>query len=356
MKYQQIAKEKFDKLKTKQNVKVLAIESSCDETSVAIVENGRILHSNVIATQIEIHRRFGGVVPEVASRNHILAISNVTRDCLKQANMTFNDIDAIAVTYGAGLLGALLVGVNFAKALAYSLELPLIAVSHVSGHISANYISHKELTPPFACLMVSGGHTCILDVTSYTNFKVVGSTIDDSVGEGFDKVARVLGLPYPGGPVVDKLAKQGSANIVFTHKNSLKNQYNFSFSGIKTAVINYVHNKQQKGEAININDVCASYQTAVVTELITKLVRYAEENKIKKLAVAGGVSANSYLKSELEKLAIEKGIELYMPELKLCTDNAAMIASSAYFLIKEGKGLADLGLSGRPTIDLREFE
>lgn len=356
MKYEQIAKEKFEKLKDKEIVRVLAIESSCDETSVAIVENGRTLLSNTIATQIEIHKRFGGVVPEVASRNHILAISNVTKESLNEAGLTFKDIDAIAVTYGAGLLGALLVGVNFAKSLAYSLELPLIKVSHVSGHISANYISHKDLKPPFACLMVSGGHTCILDVTGYTNFKIIGGTVDDSVGEGFDKVARVLGLSYPGGPIVDKLAKQGNANIVFTHKNSLKNEYNFSFSGIKTAVINYVHTKKQKGEEINIPDVCASYQTAVVNELITKLVRYAEEKQIKKLAVCGGVSANSFLKQELNKLANDKGIELYMPELKLCTDNAAMIASQAYFMIKEGKGLADLTLSARPTIDLKEFE
>ena len=233
--YIDIAKDKFEKLKTKKQVIILSIESSCDETSVAIVKNGREVLSNIIASQIEIHRRFGGVVPEVASRNHITAISNIFEEALKEANVKKDDLDAIAVTYGAGLMGALLVGVNFAKALAYSLSLPLIAVSHVFGHIAANYISHKDLVPPFSCLMVSGGHSAILQVDDYCKFHLVGSTVDDAVGECFDKVARVLGLPYPGGPEIDKLAKSGKNEYNFTVSNSLKHTYNFSFSGIKTA-------------------------------------------------------------------------------------------------------------------------
>ena len=235
--YKDLMDKKLEEIKNKDSVKILAIESSCDETSVAIVENGRKVLSCVIDTQIEIHKRFGGVVPEVASRNHILAIDNVTKEALTRANLTFDDIDLIAVTYGAGLLGALLVGVNYAKGLAYALNKPLLAINHIKGHIASNYISHEDLTPPFTCLLISGGHTAILDVESYTKFTKIGATVDDAVGEAFDKVARVMGLSYPGGVNIDKYAKEGESNINFAHKNILAGTYNFSFSGIKTAVV-----------------------------------------------------------------------------------------------------------------------
>ena len=298
--YFEESKIKFEKLKNKENVIVLAIESSCDETSVAIVKNGREVLSNVIATQIDLHKRFGGVVPEVASRNHILAIENVFNEAVEKAGITLADIDAIAVTYGAGLIGALLVGVNFAKSLAFNLKIPLIAVSHIQGHISANYISHKTLTPPFICLMVSGGHTAILKVTDYCTHKLLGTTVDDAVGEAFDKVARVLGLAYPGGPNVDKLAKLGEPNISFIKHEILKGSYNFSFSGIKTAVINYVHNCEQKNEKISVPNVCASFQDYVCGELASKAILACKNENLNNLVVAGGVSANSKLKELLE--------------------------------------------------------
>lgn len=343
---------KLEGLKTKSSVKILAIESSCDETSVAIVENGRTVLSCVIDTQIEIHKRFGGVVPEVASRNHILAIDNVCKQALVNANLTFDDIDAIAVTYGAGLLGALLVGVNYAKGLAYALGKPLLAINHIKGHIASNYITHKDLKPPFTCLLISGGHTAILDVQTYTKFSRIGSTVDDAVGEAFDKVARVMGLSYPGGVNIDKYAKEGKANIEFAHKNILAGTFDFSFSGIKTAVINYVHNKEQKGEKISIPDVSASFQTFVVNELSSKTLSAMKQLGSNKLVVAGGVSANSFLKQELTKKSKEFGFELYMPDLKFCTDNAAMIGSMAYFELLDGMKCADFSLTAKSTLPL----
>lgn len=352
MSYTEISKQKFEQLKSKKDVYILSIESSCDETSVAIVKNGRGILANIISSQIEIHRRFGGVVPEVASRNHITAISNVTNECLQEANMTLQQIDAIAVTYGAGLLGALLVGVNYAKALAYSLNLPLIAVSHIKGHIAANYLSHIQLEPPFVCLMVSGGHTCILDIQNYNKIKKIGSTIDDAVGEAFDKVARVLELPYPGGPEIDKLAINGQNNIVFTHKNSLRDSYDFSFSGIKTAVINYMHTAKQKSEQVKKEDVAASFQHAVVGELSEKVEKYIKQSGAKKLVVAGGVGANSFLRNKLQALSEKDGFEVFMPKLKLCTDNAAMIGSAAYYMLKDGMGLAQLDLTAKSTVNI----
>ncbi|MGI5842109.1 MAG: tRNA (adenosine(37)-N6)-threonylcarbamoyltransferase complex transferase subunit TsaD [Christensenellales bacterium] len=352
MNYQESVKLQFDKLKNKDKVVIMAIESSCDETSVAIVENGRILHSNVIASQIDIHTRFGGVVPEVASRNHVLAIQNVCNESLQKANMTFDDIDAIAVTYGAGLIGALLVGINFAKSLAYALGKPLLLTNHIHGHIAANYISHKNLVPPFTCLIVSGGHTATLEVADYTKIKLVGTTADDAVGEAFDKVARVLGLGYPGGPKIDKMAKEGQNNIVFKTKNSMKHSDNFSFSGIKTAVVNYLHNQDQAGNEVNKADVCASFQTLVVDELATKTIKAALDQGHKKLVAAGGVAANSFLKKKLTEECEKYGIELFMPELSLCTDNAAMIASMAYFNLRDGLGLADLSLSAKSSLPL----
>ena len=350
--YFERAKVKFENLKDKKDIIVLGIESSCDETSVSVVKNGTELLSNVVSSQIDIHKRFGGVVPEVASRNHVMAIENVFNEAVKEAGIKLSDIDAVAVTYGAGLIGALLVGVNFAKALSFSLDVPLIAVSHIEGHISANYITHKTLTPPFICLLVSGGHTALLKVSDYLEHTMLGTTIDDSVGEAFDKVARILGLEYPGGPNVDKFAKLGKNNIEFIKHDILKGTLNFSFSGVKTAVINYVHNLEQKGEGVNVPDVAASFQSFVVKELTEKAISACKQTGLKKLVVAGGVSANSYLKERLTDLCKENNIELYMPELKLCTDNAAMIASAGYYYIKKGKGLAGLDLTGSATVAL----
>ena len=349
--YYNIAKEKFELLQNKKDVTVLAIESSCDETSIAVVRNGREVLSNIVASQIEIHRLYGGVVPEIASRNHISAISNVYLEALKEANITEKDIDAIAVTYGAGLVGALMVGVNFAKSLAYSLNLPLIAVSHIKGHIAANYITDKTLQPPFVCLMVSGGHTAILDIQNYNSHKLIGTTVDDAAGEAFDKVARVLGLCYPGGPEVDKYAQNGNANIKFTN-NIMSDSLNFSFSGLKTAVINYVHKLKQKEEEIPVSDICASFQAAVCGELTNKTVKACEKLNSKQLVVAGGVSANSELQKVMKTEAEKRGIKVNFPSLKYCTDNAAMIGSAAYYLIKCGEGLADLTLTAKPTVAL----
>ena len=348
--YQDLMKEKFEKLRTKKDVLILSIESSCDETAVAIVRNGREVLANVVSSQIEIHRLFGGVVPEVASRNHVLAISNLYEEALDQAGITADALDAIAVTYGAGLMGALLVGVNFAKGLAYSLQLPLIAVSHIHGHISANYISHTELTPPFVCLMVSGGHTAILDIKDYCDISLIGSTVDDAVGEAFDKVARSLDLPYPGGPEIDRLAKEGENNIKFTVSNSLKDTENFSFSGIKTAVINYLHNKEQKCEEVNKKDVARSFEESVTDELLHKTFRAVEQSGYGKLVIAGGVGANSMLQSKFQRYGDKNNIKVYYPVLKYCTDNAAMIGSAAYYYLKNGIGLAELTLSARPTV------
>lgn len=352
MEYIKIAKEKFESLKNKEIVNILAFESSCDETSVAVVQNGRKILSNIVASQIDIHTRFGGVVPEVASRNHIMAIKSLCLQALSQANMTFDDIDAIAVTYGAGLVGALMVGVNYAKALAYSLEKPLLAVSHIHGHIAANYLSHQTLTPPFVCIMVSGGHTAILEVEDYTKFKLLGTTLDDAIGEAFDKVARVVGLGYPGGPKVDNMAKQGQPNIEFLSHTILSGTYDFSFSGVKTAVINYINSKKQKNEEICVADVCASFQKTVAKIICEKTFKACKDKNINKLVAAGGVAANSFLNKKLNELALENGIELFTPVLSLCTDNAAMIGSAAYYNLKAGKSLADLSLGAKSRIDL----
>lgn len=352
MNYFDRMKIKYKMLKDKKDVLILSVESSCDETSVAIVKNGREVLSNVIASQIEIHRRFGGVVPEVASRNHITAIYNIFEEALDIAKVDKSEIDAVAVTYGAGLMGALLVGVNFAKAVAYKLDVPLIAVSHVYGHISANYISHKDLIPPFVCLMVSGGHTALLDVQDYNKFTLLGSTIDDAVGEAFDKVARVLGLPYPGGPEIDKLAMQGKNQFNFVVSHSLQGSLNFSFSGVKTAVVNLVHNFQQRGQDFEKSDVACSFQECVTDELCIKATQAIKQTGRNKLVVAGGVGANARLREKLQDSANKNNFKLYAPVLKYCTDNAAMIGSAGYFLMKEGKGLADLSLTATPNVNL----
>ena len=340
-----------ENLKKKKDLLILGIESSCDETSIAIVKNGREALSNIISSQIEIHTRFGGVVPEVASRNHVEAINNVLKQALDEANVSLGQIDAIAVTYGAGLIGALMVGVSFAKSLAYALNKPLIAVNHIKGHMSANYIEHKDLEPPYIGLIVSGGHTAIVEVKDYINQQLIGSTLDDAIGEAFDKVARVVGLGYPGGPKIDKCAKEGKNNIKFI-KDSLKNSFDSSFSGLKTAVINYVNTLRQKGKEIPINDICCSFQTQAVDCIVEKAIRACKKYGYKKLCVAGGVSANSYLRDKLQQEGKKENINIYAPSLKLCTDNAAMIASLGYFNLKNDVGISDLDLDAVSNIDI----
>lgn len=352
MGYVEIAKEKFKKLQSKKDVLILSIESSCDETSIALVKNGREVLANIVSSQIDIHKLYGGVVPEIASRNHIKNISGVLDEALQSSGKTLKDVDAVAVTYGAGLVGALLVGVNFAKTLAYALKVPLIAVSHVHGHIGANYISYADLTPPFLCLMVSGGHTAIIDVQDYCKFNLIGSTVDDSVGECFDKVARVLGLSYPGGPNIDRLAKEGKNIVKFNYKPPFHGTYNFSFSGLKTAVVNFVHNKEQKGEEIVKADVACSFQEIVTDELCDKAIKACKEFGKDKIVIAGGVGANSCLRAKIATECEKNGIKVYMPVLKYCTDNAAMIGSIAYYYLQAGIGLADLTLTAKPTIGI----
>ena len=355
--YSEIAKQKVleiqQKVKDGKDILVLGIESSCDETSIAVLKNGREVLSNEIASQIDIHTRFGGVVPEVASRNHILCINNVLEKSLQTAGVTLDDIDAIAVTYGAGLSGALMVGVNFAKGLAYSRNLPLVAVNHIKGHISANYIQNKELKPPFLCLVVSGGHTAILRIDDYLHHTLIGQTLDDAIGEAFDKVARVVGLGYPGGPKMDREAKNGKYNLNFVKKSELDRTYNVSYSGLKTAVINYIHTKEQKGEMINVSDVACSFEHEAVDMLVKKVVRAAQEYDIKTLAIAGGVAANSYLRQEMQLAAQKNGLELTYPAPILCTDNGAMIAAEGYNnLILDNNVCYDLQVSANPSLKL----
>ncbi len=345
-------KLEIEKLQKQKDVTILAIESSCDETSIAVVRNGREVLSNVISSQIEIHKRFGGVVPEVASRNHTMCISSVLNQALEQANLTLNQIDAIAVTYGAGLVGALLVGVSFAKSLAYALKKPLIAVNHIRGHVSANFIAHKELTPPFVCLIVSGGHSAIVKVNNYVDYSLIGTTQDDAVGEATDKIARVMGLSYPGGPKVDKLAKEGKNVIKFVNSNTFADSYNFSFSGLKTAVINYIHKQKQNGVELNIPDICCSFQHQAIDGLVDKTILACKQHNINKVAIAGGVSANSYLREQLSLKAQQNNITAYIPPFEFCTDNAAMIGSMAYYNLINNVGLSDLTLNAVPNIPL----
>ena len=324
----------------------LGIESSCDETSVAVVKNGREVLSNIINSQIKIHEKFGGVVPEIASRNHVEAISDVTKKALEEAKITFNDIDNIACTYGPGLVGALLVGVSYAKGVSYALNKPLTGTNHIEGHIAANYISHKDLKPPFLCLIISGGHTHLVHIQDYDKFEIIGRTKDDAIGEAFDKVARVIGLGYPGGPKVDKLAKEGQANIELpkTHIEGL----DFSFSGIKTAIINL----HRKNPEINKADLCASFEKYVTDILINNSLKSAKQLQINTIALAGGVSANSYIREQFLKLQ-EQGYKIYYPAPILCTDNAAMIASAGYYRFISGV-TSSLDLNAVPNLKIGE--
>ena len=326
------------------DIYTLGIESSCDETAVSVVKNGREVLSNVVNTQIPIHTLYGGVVPEIASRNHINNISLVTKMAIQNANIHFENIDIVACTYGPGLVGALLVGLSYGKALSFALNKPLVGVNHIEGHIAANYITYQELKPPFLCIMMSGGNTQIVYVKDYTDFEVLGRTKDDAIGEAFDKVARVIGLGYPGGPKIDKLAEKGVSNIELpkTHVEGL----DFSFSGIKTAVINLQH----KEPDINKENLCASFQKAITEMLMEKVKAAIEKTNMKKIVLAGGVSANSYIRKEFEELQ-NQGIDVYMPDMKLCTDNAAMIASAGYYDYMAGK-VDDLALNAVPNLKL----
>ena len=349
--YDEQVKEKLYNVKHKDDILILGIESSCDETSIAVVKNGRQVLSNIISSQIDIHTRFGGVVPEVASRNHVLAIENVYKEAIQKAGVTIDDIDAIAVTYGAGLIGALMVGVSFAKALAYNTNKPLIAVNHIRGHISANYLS-SDIKPPFICLVVSGGHTAILKVNDYNDFFCLGSTVDDAIGEAFDKVARVIGLGYPGGPKIDKAAQNGNNNIVFVTKDNFKKSYDSSYSGLKTAVINYVHKLEQKNQPLPINDICASFTNEAITPLVEKCIRACKQNNIKTLCLAGGVACNSCLRQCCQDECKKNNINLHYPEPILCTDNAAMIASCAYYNLKSNINISGLELDAKSNLPL----
>ncbi len=333
-------------------MKILAIETSCDETSVAVVEDGRRVLSNQIYSQIDIHKLYGGVVPEIASRNHLEKISQIVDSGLAEASLTFDDIDAIAVTYGPGLVGALLVGVNYAKTLAYALKKPLIAVHHIVGHIFSALTEYPELKPPFICLVASGGHTQLVVVEDYHMLKVIGKTRDDAVGEAYDKVARTLDLPYPGGPQIDRLAKKGDGSAIHFKRTYLeKDGYDFSFSGIKSGVLNYINQQRQKDLPINAADVAASFQEAVVDVLVDKSVMALKNYTMNTLVLAGGVAANSRLRDRLMAAAQTEGFNYYAPSLKLCTDNAAMIGCAAYYTGDATKPV-DLALNAVPSLKL----
>ena len=336
-------------------MKILAIESSCDETAAAIVEDGRKVLSSVVASQVEEHRLYGGVVPEIASRRHAEAISSVVREALSEAQLTLDDVDAIGVTFAPGLIGALLVGVNFAKGLSLATGKPLIPVHHLRSHIAANYLTHQELKPPFLCLGVSGGHSHIVEVEDYTKMRVIGETRDDAAGEAFDKAARTMGMPYPGGVELDKVAEFGDDGAyILPHPTVADSPYDFSFSGLKTAVINLIHNAEQKGEEIHKENLCASFRKAVVGCLTDNLFKAAEDLGAETIVAAGGVSANALLRRELTRICDEKKFPLYVPALSLCGDNAAMVASQAYYEYMSGNvASSDLNAVATLPIDYR---
>ena len=333
-------------------MKILAIESSCDETAAAVVEDGRKVISSVVASQVEEHKLYGGVVPEIASRRHAEAIVPVVKSSLEQAGLTLKEIDALAVTYAPGLIGALLVGVNFAKGLSLSTGLPLVPTHHLRSHIASNYISNPELKPPFLCLVVSGGHSHIVMVEDYTKMRIIGKTRDDAAGEAFDKAARTMGMPYPGGIALDKVAEEGNPLAFKLPRPTVSgSEYDFSFSGLKTAVINLIHNSAQKGMELNKADVCASFRYAVVDCLKTNFLKAAEDLKVDKLVIAGGVSANRLLRSTLEEECKKRGLAFYMPEKSLCGDNAAMVGSQGYYEFLSGN-IAGTDLNAFATMSI----
>ena len=349
MNYYERSCKKIEELRGRNDYLILSIESSCDETAVAVVRGREVLGS-VISSQIEIHKRFGGVVPEIASRNHVLAIDNIVDEVLEKAGVTLKDIDVVAVTYGAGLLGALLVGVSYAKALAYALDVPLMAINHIKGHISANFISAPDLEPPFVCLLASGGHTYILEVKAFDDMVVLGETQDDAVGEAFDKVARVLGLPYPGGPQIERLAKEGEPTYKLPRAFKGEKHLNFSYSGLKTAVINLVSNTKARGEEIIPANLARSFQDEAVLVLVDNTMLALEQTGHKIVALAGGVGANTALREKLTEAGTKRGIKVLLPPRSLCTDNAAMIGVACYEEIKAGSLPADLTLDADPAL------
>lgn len=333
-------------------IKILALESSCDETAAAVVVNGRKVLSNVISSQIDIHTLYGGVVPEIASRKHIERVNQVIEEALTQANVTLDDIDAIAVTYGPGLVGALLVGVAEAKAIAFATGKPLIGVHHIEGHISANYIEHPELEPPFGCLVVSGGHTHLVRVKDYGEYEILGKTRDDAAGEAFDKVARAIGLGYPGGPKIDKAAKEGDPDAIHFPRGKVEgSEYDFSFSGLKSAVLNYINVEKMKGREVSQVNIAASFQKAVVDVLVSHAMHAVDEFGFEKFAIAGGVASNTALRSAMEEACAKKGVAFYRPSPILCTDNAAMIGAAGYYDYLRGIR-SDYSLNAVPNLKL----
>ncbi len=350
--YERTARARREAALARGGAALLAIETSCDETAAAVVKNGRQVLSNAVYTQIPLHRRYGGVVPEIASRDHVQHIGPVVRQAMEDAQLGWDDLDGVAVTYGPGLIGALLVGTSYAKGLAFSRGLPLIAVNHIAGHIAANYLSHPDLEPPFVCLVASGGHSDIVLVRDYDSFERLGRTRDDAAGEAFDKIARVLGLPYPGGPELEKLAREGDPRAMQFHSAfNAQPTLDFSFSGIKTAVINALHNAEQKGEAVNRADIAASFQECVISILAEKSVLAAVQEGASTLALAGGVSANQALRGRMEQLAHRAGLRFCCPEFRFCTDNAAMIGAAGYHAFRAGK-LAPLSLNATARMEL----
>lgn len=335
-----------------ENMNILAIESSCDETAAAVVQDGRKVLSNIISSQIEIHKLYGGVVPEIASRKHIEKVIQVVDEALKEASLTMDEIDAVAVTYGPGLVGALLVGVSAAKSIAFAHNKPLIGVHHIEGHISANYIENEELEPPFLCLVVSGGHTNMVIVKDYGEYEVLGKTRDDAAGEAFDKVARAIGLGYPGGPKIQKISEEGNKDaIAFPRAKVADNPFDFSFSGLKSSVLNYINSCEMKGEEINKADIAASFQEAVVDVLVSHTIEGAKQLGFKKIAMAGGVASNTVLRAAMKEACERRGFMFYHPSPILCTDNAAMIGAAAYYDYKKGL-ISDLTLNAVPSLKL----
>ena len=335
-----------------ENMNILAIESSCDETAAAVVQDGRKVLSNIISSQIEIHKLYGGVVPEIASRKHIEKVIQVVDEALKEASLTMDEIDAVAVTYGPGLVGALLVGVSAAKSIAFAHNKPLIGVHHIEGHISANYIENEELEPPFLCLVVSGGHTNLVIVKDYGEYEVLGKTRDDAAGEAFDKVARAIGLGYPGGPKIQKISEEGNKDaIAFPRAKVADSPFDFSFSGLKSSVLNYINSCEMKGEEINKADIAASFQEAVVDVLVSHTIEGAKQLGFKKIAMAGGVASNAVLREEMKEACERRGFKFYHPSPILCTDNAAMIGAAAYYDYKKGL-ISDLTLNAVPSLKL----
>ena len=351
MSYEQSVKEQVARLREMGHATILAIESSCDETAAAIVKDGREVVSSVISSQIPLHAMYGGVVPEIASRKHVESVDPVVDECLKKAEMTLADMDAIAVTYGPGLVGALLIGVSAAKALAYAANKPLIPVNHIEGHVSANYIAHKDLKPPFVCLVASGGHSHIVRVDDYGEYTLLGQTMDDAAGEAFDKAARVLGLPYPGGPLLDKLSREGNPHALNLPHVKTPGRYDYSFSGLKTALINAVHKLRQNGQEVPAADIAASFQHAAVELLSDKAVLAAKEHASPVLALAGGVASNSGLRNTMNDKCQKNGIRLMMPPQVLCTDNAAMIGSAGFYRLMR-RETAAMDLNACPSLKL----